>query len=231
MIRFDPELWRKAWVQSLSQEQKYLYIYLWTNSYTSLAGISHVTVSTIMFETGMDESRIVELLGSMEPEVLYDFESHTAFVVEHFSNQYLGTGKASEQVLKGLVTCLKAVEGHIYVDKFLERYRPSLDPLGWSLDGLKKGVLTAEMAERFERFWLAFPKPRRKDKPLARMAFKELNPSDELLSKIIKAAQTLGRDPYAISTNFKWVKYPGRWLRNRRWEDDTSVAVDPDLEG
>ena len=54
--------WDDEWIQSLSFREKYLYIYLLTNTLTTIAGIYKITIKRIMFDTGLTAKSIIPSL-------------------------------------------------------------------------------------------------------------------------------------------------------------------------
>lgn len=50
--------WDDEWVQSLSPTERYVYLYLLTNSLTNIAGVYKIPQRRIVFDTGLDENEI-----------------------------------------------------------------------------------------------------------------------------------------------------------------------------
>jgi hypothetical protein len=80
---------------------------------------------------------------------------------------------------------------------------------------------SAEYAEEFEQWWLAYPSgPNKTGKVNAFKAWQQVAavrpPHHELMSKTQAYAAKFERNP----AERKFVKGPAAWLRDRRWEDD-----------
>ena len=68
---FLTETWDDDWFQELDKDQKYLFIYLWSNSHVTQAGLYHITQRTIIFETKLPEEALPDLLNSLAPKVIW----------------------------------------------------------------------------------------------------------------------------------------------------------------
>ena len=58
--------WDDEWVQSLDFTEKGLYLYLMTNSLTNIAGVYKLTNRRIVFDTGLDESKVEKIMQKFE---------------------------------------------------------------------------------------------------------------------------------------------------------------------
>lgn len=58
--------WSDSFVQSLTPEAKYFYLYLMTNTRTTQCGIYEITISQICFETGYNSETVVKLISQFE---------------------------------------------------------------------------------------------------------------------------------------------------------------------
>jgi DnaD/phage-associated family protein len=59
-------IWRDDWFLELSPDEKLLFIYLFSNENTNLAGIYKLSIRHAQLETGMDAERITTLLALFE---------------------------------------------------------------------------------------------------------------------------------------------------------------------
>lgn len=75
-----------------------------------------------------------------------------------------------------------------------------------------------EAAERFGRFWSAYPK--KTGKGGAEKAFAKLNPDDPLLDAMLATLAWQVRQPGWIKDGGQFVPNPQTWLNQRRWEDE-----------
>lgn len=88
----------------------------------------------------------------------------------------------------------------------------------------KLSCLSKPQAEKFKLFWDAYPKHRRKEKPKAEKAFKDLNPDDQLFSEIMAGLQKAANSHDWTKNGGQYVCYPERFLRNQKWLDEYGSA-------
>ena len=83
-----------------------------------------------------------------------------------------------------------------------------------------KSAKEKALAEKFERFWSAYP--RHQDKKKALDAFKKIDPDDELLEKMLNSiekqkASSQWQDP-------QYIPHPTTWLNRERWNDEVQQS-------
>jgi phage replication O-like protein O len=80
------------------------------------------------------------------------------------------------------------------------------------------------LRERFEIFWLAYP--RKTEKQDALKAFEKLNPDDDLLAEILAAVALAKRsEQWKVK---KYIKHGATWLNKACWQDELDVEYTPD---
>jgi hypothetical protein len=75
--------------------------------------------------------------------------------------------------------------------------------------------------EYFNRFYSAFP--RHVARAAAEDAWAELNPDLALAERIIAGAKAYAEVSEGVARNY--IKHPGPWLNDRRWEDDEQAQT------
>ena len=78
----------------------------------------------------------------------------------------------------------------------------------------------------FEKFWLMYPK--KIGKPKALEAFKTLQLTDELLTKIFAALQQQVNTANLLQSQGSWIpqwKFPANWLTQHSWEDEIELTL------
>lgn len=80
----------------------------------------------------------------------------------------------------------------------------------------KKDSAVSDML--FDRFWAAYP--RKKGKQDALKAWKKLAPDMELCRVMSAALKWQKQSEQWLKDGGKYVPYPGKWLRQRLWEDE-----------
>lgn len=81
----------------------------------------------------------------------------------------------------------------------------------------------AEADPRFSQFWEVYP--RKVAKAGAAKAFEKLDPSPELLVKILAAVAVQSRSDQWLKDGGAFIPHPATWLNGRRWEDQAVTAV------
>jgi len=85
---FATETWDSdEWFQELSERQRYLFIYLWTNDHCNQAGLYHITLSTISFATKIPKEELPEHLNSLAPKVIWYPEENLIWVKNFIKRQ------------------------------------------------------------------------------------------------------------------------------------------------
>lgn len=70
----------------------------------------------------------------------------------------------------------------------------------------------------FDTFWSHYPKRRQKGD--ARKAWAKLNPSTELVQRMINALDWQRKQPDWTKDKGQFIPYPATWLRAEQWEDE-----------
>ena len=87
---FLTETWDDDWFHGLSKDQRYLFIYLWTNGRCNQAGVYHMNLATMAFETKFTEGELPELLKSLSPKVEWYPEPNYIWVRNFIKRQAEG---------------------------------------------------------------------------------------------------------------------------------------------
>jgi len=74
-------IWKDEWVLELEPEKKLLFIYLFTNESSSLAGIYKLPMRVICFETGLDQEFVTAALGDFERDGKVYYQDGIVWVV------------------------------------------------------------------------------------------------------------------------------------------------------
>ncbi len=75
-----------------------------------------------------------------------------------------------------------------------------------------------DIYERFEKFWLAYPK--KKNKGTAEKAFLKINPSKQLLETMLLKIEQAKQSKDWIKESGQYIPYPSTWLNAMGWEDE-----------
>lgn len=75
-----------------------------------------------------------------------------------------------------------------------------------------------EVAERFDRFWAAYP--RHEGKKKAEESFRKIGPDETLLDTILAALAKWKQSDQWNEDGGRYIPYPATWLNGKRWEDE-----------
>jgi len=104
---FLTETWDDDWFHGLSRDQRYLFIYLWTNGRCNQAGFYHINLATMAFETKFMEEELPQLLRSLSPKVEW-YPEHNYVWVKNF----IKWQAKSPKFLIAVARCLKNVRNN-----------------------------------------------------------------------------------------------------------------------
>lgn len=90
--------------------------------------------------------------------------------------------------------------------------------------GRAKTGLAGDLADRFERFYAAYPKKR--SRGVAEKAFAQLSPSEELLSDMLASLALQVASGGWVDPQF--VPHPASWLNAKCWLDEVQAAYSTD---
>ena len=77
------------------------------------------------------------------------------------------------------------------------------------------------IAQNFDKFWLLYPKSIGKKNSYQQWV--KLNPDDSLVKKILIAVKTQSQTEQWQKDGGKYIPHPERFLKHRRWEDETDI--------
>lgn len=83
----------------------------------------------------------------------------------------------------------------------------------------------AVIDEGFEAFWQSYP--RHADRPGAEKVWRSLAPDAGLQRQIVEALQWQSLQPRWHEEGGRFVPFPAKWLRGRRWEDQPDLPARP----
>lgn len=121
-IDFNSGFWSDLWVRKKNLEEKLLFEYLWTNDAKKKTGLYSLDIETAAVQTGITQAKIIKFLPNLAPKVRYCKETSVVWVVNHVRHQFLKTGRLSPTIKAGIEKDLIAMNGHRFVDLFLEHY-------------------------------------------------------------------------------------------------------------
>jgi len=112
---FLTDTWGDNWFQSLDKDQKYLFIYLWTNNHCNQAGLYEITLDTIAFETKLPKKKLPGLLKGLRPKVEWFPELNLVWV-----KNFVKLQAKSTKFLSAVAKCLQSIRYPEIVEAFLQ---------------------------------------------------------------------------------------------------------------
>ena len=113
---FDTETWDSdAWFQDLGYKQKLLFLYLWTNDHCKQAGLYHITLTTIIFQTKLPADEVPELLANLKEKVTWYREADLIWVKNFIKRQAY-----SPLFIKAAAKCLTQINCNGAVKELLK---------------------------------------------------------------------------------------------------------------
>ena len=102
------QIWRDNWFLDLEPDEKLLFIYLFSNDSTNLAGLYEIHQRVIELETGLDKKRIEEILNRFEREGKVYYQDGIVWMVnmkKYHSNAGEKVRRSIEIIVEGIPDC------------------------------------------------------------------------------------------------------------------------------
>ena len=102
------QIWRDNWFLDLEPDEKLLFIYLFSNDSTNLAGLYEIHQRVIELETGLDKKRIEEILNRFEREGKVHYQDGIVWMVnmkKYHSNAGEKVRRSIEIIIEGIPDC------------------------------------------------------------------------------------------------------------------------------
>lgn len=80
------KLWKDGWYVNLSQEAKFLWLYLLTNDKINICGIYEITDREIIFDTSMNTDTLKKIKKELEPKAIFYKDYVKISNVEKYNN-------------------------------------------------------------------------------------------------------------------------------------------------
>lgn len=88
---------------------------------------------------------------------------------------------------------------------------------------MKKKADKEALADRFNRFWAAYP--RHVGKQVAVKAFEKIHPDEETMTAMLTAIEWQKNTRQWRENGGQFIPHPSTWLNQRRWEDERPVQM------
>lgn len=242
--KVDTRVWNDEKFRSLSQEAKYLFIYLLTSPHSTAWGAYVLDDLYIEADLGYSKQRINNLWGELIHTGIVFREKNTRLVClpNWFKYNIPENQKTISACVNGILSLPKS--------PILSKYCSSSE---WVSEQLAKRNLTIEVSEQlangseinserlegeheqrttnneqdskveeqFNIFYASYPKHEGKTKALE--SWKKIKPDVKLFERIIKSVEARKRSENWTKENGKYIPLPATWLNQKRWEDEILV--------
>jgi hypothetical protein len=99
------QIWRDNWFLDLEPDEKLLFIYLFSNDNSNLAGLYELHERIIALETGLDRERIIEIVANFEAAGKVYYRDHVVYI----TNMQKYHSNAGEKVKKHIETIIRGM--------------------------------------------------------------------------------------------------------------------------
>lgn len=212
----NTKFWDDAYISELDPIEKLLFLYLLTNSATTICGIYELPVKKMSVDTGIEKEMLLKILGRFAQEDKIIFFKGWVIIKNFTKHQNEG----SPTIKRGIEVALEAVPREI-MDIYQEKIK-GIDTLSYlNLNSnLNSNTNTQsvesdfqeELKTEFESFWNLYGKKISRPKCEKKWSKLSKKDRDAILAYI---------PGYVKSTpDIKYRKNPETFLNNRSWEDE-----------
>ena len=211
--------WQDSWVEDLSSEEKYFYLYLLTNSQTKQCGCYEIGKKIMMFETGLTPKKIDQHLKTFVKERKIDYNPATKEVLMRNWLKFnsFKSPKVKTCILKELEE-IKYQPFKDYILAFMEGNGADDMLIEYDLEPEEEDTPEPagdpEFTKDFLLFWSIYP---RKEGKLS--AYKKFNIAKKKMSSedILKATKNYAEECVLNSTEKRYIKLPATFLGPDMW--------------
>lgn len=199
----NTKFWNDGYVAELEPVEKLLFLYLLTNRYTEMCGAYELSIRTMVFETGIPEDVIRNVLSRFGVDGKVEYRDGWVIVKNFLKHQ-----QKNPNIAKGILRAIEELPESI---KALIAFETDTH-LNLNLN------LNSNSNALFDRFWEKYPK--KIGKADALRAFKKVNPSEELTNRIISAVESHRKTDQWKDNDGRYIPYPATFLNRAQWEDE-----------
>lgn len=205
--KISVSFWNDSFVQSLTPEGKYFYLYLMTNTRTTQCGIYEITISQMCFETGYNQETVGKLLGQFERSGKIKYSKNTNEIALKNWPKY--NDSDSPKVKACVEKEVKLVKNKVLIQYL---YSTDTQPQETKEETETKEEEKAEVVlwPTFDDFWEKYDK--KKGKPKSQEIWKKI---DQVAREKIMSHLNL-----YVLVEKQYRKDPERYLKNKSWEDE-----------
>lgn len=222
--------------EDFTLDDRYFYLYLFTNPHTNLCGCYELIVRQAACETALTVDKVkslIDRLSNIHKVIKFCKETREVLLINWHKYNWTSSPKFTS-ALKKEIELVKCPEFKQYLSATMNGDIVS-DIAAYGIDSntdtdskpsakSKPDVLTTK---RFEQFWEIYPK--KTAKGAAKKAWDRINPNAELFDKIMSAVRNnIDHNRQWQKDNGQYIPNPSTWLNQERWDDDLSSISQDD---
>ncbi len=214
----NTKFWSDNFIVELNPLDRYLFLYFLTNEHTNICGVYELPLRTMAFETGIEKDMLQKMLERLKKKIFYiDGWVYIKNFAKHQRN--------NDSIQKGIARTLKEIPDEIMAKiKGIDTDWDSLRQTGTDCDLPKPKPKPKNIyPPNFLLFWKEYP--RKVEKSEALKEWKAIKPNQDLFEKIIKGVKCWETNELWKKDNGKFIIYPARFLKRRRWEDEVAEEL------
>lgn len=117
-----PSIWSDRWFRQLSNDDKILYIYLWTNLHRGAIAMYDIDVEVIAFDLSTTKNKAMASLKNLSPKVRFDPDIGLIWVPAFLKRQWARKGNLSPKFKNSICDILTLHSKHRFVKDFINQY-------------------------------------------------------------------------------------------------------------
>ena len=221
-------------VDDFSPEDRYFYLYLFTNPHTNLCGCYEISLKQMSVETGYNVETICTLLKRFEAVhniIRYSPKTKELLLLNWHKYNWTASEKFRKPLLKE-ISEVKEIDYREYLQDIAEgkdsRYRIDTTCIDTKCSNTSVTVTvtdtvsvpdtdTVKKNDSFDEFWAAYPK--KVGKADARKVFAKAIKTVDLDTMLNAISVQKGSDQWSRD-NGKYIPNPSTWLNQGRWDDE-----------
>lgn len=217
----DTNKWDDPWFLDLSSEYRQVWLFILDKC--NLAGIWKVNKRMIDFVVGSTVN-LGHFLASSGDRVR-EYQNGEKWFIKGFLNFQYGPLQVTNRVHNAVINELQK-EG-LWIDYPYSFQGDKEKDKDKAKDKEKAKEKGRGAGEGFSVFWENYPN--KIGKGAAEKSWSKLNPSQDLVDKIIQAVTVQKRSVQWNRNGGQYIPGPAVWLNQKRWEDDLEIQTGPDL--
>lgn len=227
-------------VDNFTPEDRYFYLYLFTNPHTNLCGCYEIGLRSASTETGYDKETIVKLLRRFESEhnvIRYDADTKEVLLLNWHKYNWTKSKDFRKPLVKEIES-VKSVEFRGFLQSLYDGAdtlpTPSRDGAGTTVTvtvtdtvtdtvtkNSRKGPTVSELRDEFGMLWSLYPKKQGKDKAFG--YYERARKSGTTYEEVGQGIAAYREYIEANGIDMRYVKQGSTFFSQKAWADDWTI--------